>query len=319
LTRTQSCQPLLTQQQRRLRADVYRWIRSFFDTRGVLEVQTPVLSGAGNPDPHIESFQLESASAYLRTSPEFPMKRLLAANSGAIYELGPVFRRGEQGQYHNPEFTMLEWYRPGFDHQDLADEVAELIRGLFDRFGTQLQASETVEYRACFLKHTGLDPISADTRELHHFVVKNKGYKGELNRADCLDYIFSQICAPQLNPYGLSLIMNYPAELAALAKLSDTDSRIAERFEVYLGETELANGYHELLDADELQARFIQQNQIRKQNNQQDIVLDQNLLQAQANGMDACAGVAMGVDRVLMLLAGVDHLNQVIDFPWEYA
>ena len=238
-------------------------IRRFFGNRDVLEVTTPVLSGAGNTDPGIEPFELAAGcTRWLRTSPEYAMKRLLAAGSGDIYELGPVFRNGEAGRHHNPEFTLLEWYRVGWTYRQLMEEVAELVCDCGARFGHQWRGVEC-SYRELLQRHAGIDPLAAPdkdlrvrARELGLDPVGNEGFQ----RDDWLDLLISHIVQPALPADTLTLVHDFPASQAALARIRPGEPPLAERFEAFLGKLELANGYQELTDAAEQRARFEREN-----------------------------------------------------------
>ncbi|MCG5509981.1 EF-P lysine aminoacylase GenX [Ectothiorhodospira sp. A-7Y] len=304
----------------RRRADLLRSIRDFFHARGVLEVETPCLSRAGATDPAIESLAvtLPEGCVWLHTSPEFPMKRLLAAGAGDIYQIARVFRAGEAGRFHNPEFTLLEWYRVGFDHHRLMAEVDDLVRELA---GARLsRPTGYLSYRQAMLDHAGIDPLSADVGDL---AIRARALgldvRGELDRDGWLDLIMSMVVAPALPADGLTFIHDYPASQAALARICPENPAVAERFELYWGGVELANGFHELGDAAEQGARFEADNRRRRDAGQPAVAVDHHLLSALASGLPDCAGVALGVDRLLMCLSGCDHIRQVLAFDWERA
>jgi lysyl-tRNA synthetase class 2 len=309
----------------RLRARLYARIRTFFAERGVLEVETPILSAAGNTDPNIESFgtlfsghvDAGARERWLRTSPEFPLKRLLAAGVGDCYELGRVFRNGEAGGRHNPEFTMLEWYRVGWDHHRLMRETIELVQealGLVAR-----RAEVRVEsYRQLFLDGLGIDPLRASLDELRA-PLAGYGIDPEgLTRDDWLDLLLTHLLQPSFPRDRVTVIHDYPASQCALAKIRPGDPPLAERFELYLGRYELANGYHELDDAAEQRARFERDNARRRERGLRELPLDDRLLEV-LDALPACAGVALGVERLLMCLADTDAIADVLAFAFAEA
>jgi lysyl-tRNA synthetase class 2 len=311
---------IASQKSRQLRAEIYRRIRDFFQRNGVMEVETPLLSEAANTDPNIDSFQcldVDGSACYLRTSAEFPMKRLLASDCGPIYELGRVFRQAEQGDRHNPEFTMLEWYRPGFDHLQLMDEVEALLLELGAIDDTSV--IQRCLYRDLVKDRLGIDPIGASDEVLQQFVRQQGWYDSQLSRSACLDLVLSMGVIPMIQPGELLFIHGFPACQSALAAIDPEDNRVAQRFEVFLGPLELANGYNELCDPVELSERFESENQVRKTNGKPPMPVDKRLIAATEQGIRPCAGVALGVDRLLMTLGGEESLQSVINFPWSRA
>jgi lysyl-tRNA synthetase class 2 len=299
------------------RADLLAAIRAWFSQRNVLEVETPVLSRCGNTDPNIRSISTESTSKrYLRTSPEYAMKRLLAAGLGDIYELGRVFRSGESGRFHNPEFTLLEWYRCGWAYLDLAAEVGDLIRfcgkGQFDDWPVQ-----HVTYRDAFLEHTGLDPAFCDESDLSIAASERGIQAGPMEQQEWLDLLLSQVVEPNLPGETITIIHDFLPEQAALARIRPGDPPVAERFEVYLGQMELANGYQELTDGDEQQERFEKELARRKARGEEVAPLDMGLIQALGHGLPECSGVALGVDRLLMSVLKLEHMDAVLAFSSE--
>lgn len=312
----------------RLRARLNATARAFFAERGVMEVETPVLSRGGNTEPNIAPFSLEFSGRtdgaprkrWLRTSPEYALKRLLAAGSGDCYELGRVFRDGEAGGRHNPEFTMLEWYRLGWDHRRLAEETAELVRAALALVGRDARL-EHVAYRDLYRERLGLDPFLAPEEALHaalgDVVVDPEG----LVRDDWLDLLMTHRLQPGFDPAVMLAVHDWPATQCALARLRHDDDGIAvaERFELYLGPMELANGYHELLDVAEQRARFERDLDVRGRRRASRPPLDEAFLAALAQGLPACAGVAVGVDRLLMAMLGTERIADVLAFDFGRA
>jgi len=303
-----------------IRARLLQRIRAFFQAREVLEVDTPLLSRATVTDPHIESFVVQESQQgmprYLHTSPEFAMKRLLAAGSGSIYQVCKVFRQGEAGRQHNPEFSMLEWYRLGFDHHQLMDEVESLLRELLDGYRS-LAAGQRLSYRVAFQQYAGLDPLSASVTELQ-VAVKQHGIEviglDEAHKDSWLDLLMTHVVEPALPQDGPVFIYDYPASQAALARIRQSEPPLAERFELYLGGMELANGFHELTDAQEQRQRFIVDLASRKVMGLSAVPVDERFLAALEAGLPPCAGVALGIDRLVMLAAGVKSITEVLAF-----
>ncbi len=285
-----------------------------------------MLAGAAATDPQIDSLAVDWGASepmcYLQTSPEFGMKRLLAAGSGAIYYLGKAFRREQIGRRHNPEFTLLEWYRPGFDEQRLMDEVEALVVGAFDALCVPPPAVvERVSYREVFQRVLGVDPHTAALETLQNLARRSVEINWDDSDRDIwLDLLMTHVIEPELGS-GLTFIYDYPASQAALAKI-ETDASgqpVARRFEVYCHGMELANGYWELTDADEQQRRFNADLRRRRQRGQVCAPSDQRLLRALQAGIPETAGVALGVDRLLMLLTGAEAIADVLAFPFNRA
>ena len=308
-----------------LRARLNALVRAFFAERDVLEVETPILSAAGNTEPNIESFTTRFSGhvdagppeRWLRTSPEYPLKRLLAAGIGDCYELGRVFRNGEAGGQHNPEFTMLEWYRIGWDHRRLMGEAIELVEAALAMVGRR--AEVLIEsYRQLFLDELGLDPLHASIDALRapldEFGIDPTG----LQRDDWLDLLITHRLQPVFPRDRITVIHDYPATQCALAKIRPGEPPLAERFELYLGRHELANGYHELNVASEQRARFERDNATRRRRGLCEPPVDERLL-ATLDALPDCAGVALGMERLLMCLAGTDAIADVLAFPFAQA
>jgi lysyl-tRNA synthetase class 2 len=319
-------QPTASFEAMRLRAALYARIRAFFAERDVLEVETPVLSRAGNTEPNIASFSLEFSgrtdgaprTRWLRTSPEFALKRLLAAGIGDCYELGRVFRDGEAGGRHNPEFTMLEWYRIGWDHQRLIGESADVVNAALALVGRQATL-QRIAFRDLYWQRLGIDPLTADSAILHAALGDVEIDPEGLGRDDWLDLLMTHKLQPVFDRDRLMAVYDYPASQCALARIRAGDVPVAERFELYLGPLELANGYHELGDADEQRMRFERDLSVRGQRGVAAPPVDEYLLSALRAGLPDCAGVALGVDRLLMAMAGSDGIAATLAFPFQRA
>lgn len=309
-----------------LRARLNTLFRSFFAQRNVLEVETPVLSLAANTEPNIASFSLEFSgrtdgaprTRWLRTSPEFALKRLLAAGIGDCYELGRVFRDGEAGGRHNPEFTMLEWYRIGWDHRRLLDETVALLQAALALVGRTAKV-EVLDFGELYRQRLGLDPFTASIETLQQALGDVAIDPQGLTRDDWLDLLMTHRLQPAFDGDTLLAVLDWPASQAALARIRDDDPPVAERFEVYLGPLELANGYHELADATEQGARFTRDNATRAARGLPNLPIDHALLAALQQGFPDCAGVALGVDRLLMALLDTPRIADVLAFDFAHA
>ncbi len=303
------------------RARLQGIIREFFAERMVLEVETPILSQAGSTEPHLEHFKAvepDSTHHYLmNTSAELAMKRLLAAGSGDIFQINKVFRAHERGTRHQPEFTMLEWYRLDFDLHALMDEVAQLLSTLGGACLHQERVTKT--YVQVFEEIVQVDPLQTSVEELQSCFKQHTGNDAPVleDRQAYLDLIMSSIIEPGFNPNRLTFVTHYPAEQASLARLSKTNSKLAERFEVFAGGLELANGFHELCDVSEQTQRMKTENIIRQQQNKPMLDLDERFLAALAHGLPDCSGVAIGFDRVCMWVLAKQHISEVMSFTAE--
>ena len=320
-------QPSASFETLRLRARLNACIRTFFAERDVLEVETPVMSVAGNTDPNIASFHLQFSgrtdgaprTRWLRTSPEYPLKRLLAAGLGDCYELGRVFRDGEAGGRHNPEFTMLEWYRLGWDHQRLIDETAQLVQAALALVG-RTATLKRIGYHDLYREHLGIDPHTANLEQLRDAMGEVRIDPSGLTRDDWLDLLMTHRLQPTFASDQLLAVHDYPASQCALARLGERDGvPVAERFELYLGPLELANGYHELADAAEQGQRFDRDLALRQQRGDTLPPRDERLLEALQAGFPHCAGVAMGIDRLLMAMLGSPRIADVVAFDFGRA
>jgi lysyl-tRNA synthetase class 2 len=298
------------------RAAMLAAARDFFAQRGVLEVETPILSAAAVSDPQIESLATRVAGmppSYLGTSPEYPMKRLLAAGSGDIYQICKVFRDAERGRWHNPEFTLIEWYRLGFDDAALMTEVEALIGCLLAP--RRLEPAEHLSYSAALQRHAGVDAHQASDDELaaaaaRHGIVCH----ADLDRDAKLDLLMGLVVGPRLGVERPCFICDYPASQAALARLKPGLPPVAARFELYISGVELANGFHELVNGAEQRSRFNRDLELRRSRGQASRPLDENLLAAMAAGIPDCAGVALGFDRLVAIALGAPRLADAMAF-----
>lgn len=309
------------------RAESLAMIRQFFKNRSVLEVETPILCQAVDPDPQIECFNshysgpgcAEPLTMFLRSSPEFHMKRLLCAGSGSIYQIAKVFRQGELGDLHQPEFTLLEWYRLDFDHLDLIAEIDQLLLALDIKI-LGLANSQIKSYQEIFRQVLNLDPLSCDRSDLldcmhdHHINLHDTQIEEPSFYLDCL---MSHVVQPQLGLDAPLFLTDFPAPQAALARINPDDSRLSQRFELFIKGVEIANGFCELRDVLELEQRLEADIQTRARRGQTQVPLDKKLLAAQRQGLPPCAGVALGLDRLFMLLSGQKNIKNVMSFS-EY-
>ncbi|OIO59093.1 MAG: hypothetical protein COX57_10085 [Alphaproteobacteria bacterium CG_4_10_14_0_2_um_filter_63_37] len=305
----------------RLRADVLARTRRFFVEAGVLEVETPILSPASGTDPHLSPFVTRfepegggaATTLYLHTSPELYMKRLLAAGSGPIVQIGKVFRNGEAGSRHNPEFTMVEWYRPGWNLLALINEVGALLQTLLN-----CPPITTLTFQQAFVAHAGVDPLAADLATLAEATHRLHLDPPEgLDRDGLIDFLLCFAVEPHLGHEHPVALTAWPVSHAALAQVSPNDPRTAERFEVFYQGIELANGFNELCDAAEQRRRFEEDNRLRKQMEKPALPLDERFLGALEAGMPQGCGVALGFDRVVMLAAGASRIEEVMGFGWR--
>lgn len=308
----------------RARAKILKSIRDFFTARNVTEVETPLMCHTSVTDPFIQSipalFQSQSSPEeirhYLQTSPEYAMKRLLAAGSGAIFQISKAFRQGEVGRYHNPEFTMIEWYRPGFDHHDLMDEMDELLQMVLEKPG-----AERKTYTEIFTEHLRINPHLATIEELQTCAQdKNISVAGEIdNRDTWLQLLMSEYIEPRIGQNGPCFIYDFPASQAALARIQPGNPPVASRFEVYYRGIELANGFHELQDVSEQRKRFEKNNAERRQLGLKEMLIDEYFLSALTHGLPDCSGVALGIDRLIMLATNSQSIADVLSFDFARA
>ena len=301
------------------RAQLNRCIREWFYSQNILEVETPVLVSGATTDPHIDSFQV--ASRALRTSSEFHQKRLLAAGIGDNYELGKVFRIDESGRHHNPEFTMLEWYRLGIDHHQLIEEVQTLLAHLH---GEAFPGFKKISFRELWQQTAGVDIASCTAAELAECVIA-KGVEVPVQSRsfdELLDLGMATFIADTFDPQAYTCVFHYPASQASLARIDFSDPLFlcACRFEVFYGCIELANGYYELTDGEEQAERFKADNRRRSASGKPCMPVDHKLIAALKHGLPEFAGVAMGVDRLMMiLLQDIESIDQTISFNWQLA
>jgi len=289
------------------RARIIDRIRGFFSERDALEVHTPAITAAGITDLHVESMRLADGR-YLRTSPEYAHKRLLAAGSGDIYELGPVYRAGERGRCHRDEFLLLEWYRIGWQWRALAEEVVELVMHIA---AGQDWRVEFIAWRALLARETGLELETAGKKELREAA---PGAPDDLDLPELLDWLFATRLQPALPAGCLSVVHDFPACQAALARLKPGRPQWAERFEVFAGSLELANGYRELTDPIEQRRRFDRDNLRRRTLGRTAMPVDHSLIEALERGLPECSGVALGVDRLMMIALDVDDIARTRPF-----
>jgi lysyl-tRNA synthetase class 2 len=306
----------------RLRAQLLARVRAHFVATGAMEVETPVLARAGVTDVHLESLAVcradNSRAGYLHTSPEYAMKRLLCAGAPDIYQVAHVFREGERGRRHNPEFTLVEWYRVGLDDHALMDDVERLLRALLEPL-RPVGPTRRVTYAAAFGDVLGLDPLVASTRELRDAMVARGSHVPESiaeDRDNLLDLAMATLVAPHFPADRITFLYDFPASQAALARVRGP---VASRFEAFWGDLELANGFHELGDPVEQASRFEGDRIERARRGRPDREPDQRFLDALRAGLPDCAGVALGFDRVVMIAARVDSIDAVIAFPVERA
>jgi len=293
-------------------------IRRFFADRGVLEVETPLLSVATATAPHIHSLKTEchlvpERCLYLQTSPESAMKRLLAAGSGPIFQICKAFREGEQGGLHNPEFTLLEWYRPAYSARALMDEAEALLEQIL-----RVGSVRRLTYGDAFRTYAEIDPFAASTPSLRQYATRALGIASQtaasLERDTCLDLILSHCIQPALCQQA-TWLYEFPASQAQLARIRQGNPPVADRFELFVAGVELANGYCELTDSKEQRRRFLDDIAVRRRLGFPHVPIDRRLLAALEHGLPRCSGIALGVDRLAMLCSGETHLEAVIPFP----
>ncbi|MFA3791706.1 elongation factor P--(R)-beta-lysine ligase [Aliiglaciecola sp. SL4] len=317
--------PTATIQTLKKRAEINTQIREFFAHRNVLEVETPVLAHASVTDIHLQGFctqfnsplKPETESLFLQTSPEFAMKRLLCAGSGSIFQLCKSFRNEESGKHHNPEFTMLEWYRVDFNSSQLIDEIDELLQKIL-----KTDPLDRHTYQQAFLTYCDIDPLNCTLKDLkrkaEYFGFANIA-QHETSKDVLLQLLCSQVVEPKIGRVKPVAITDFPASQAALARIKQDDPRVAERFEIYFKGLELANGYYELSDVKEQLSRFKNDNQVRQQSGLTEIGLDEHFMAAMENGLPDCSGVALGVDRLVMIACEVQNIDQVMSFSIDNA
>ncbi|MGP1958701.1 MAG: elongation factor P--(R)-beta-lysine ligase [Arsenophonus sp. NC-CH8-MAG3] len=321
-----SWQPIASINNLLKRAKIIAEIRRFFLDRGVVEVETPILSKFTVTDIHLLSFETQfvspvitnNAKLYMITSPEYHMKRLLAAGSGPIYQIIKAFRNKEEGRYHNPEFTMLEWYRPHYDMYHLIDEVDDFLQQILN-----CQPAERISYQQAFHRYLNIDPIALELekKQLHDAALQLglNNTKKEENKDVLLQFLFTIGVEPNLGKNKPTVIYHFPASQAALAKISKEDHRVAERFEVYFNGIELANGFCELTDPEEQRKRFENDNKMRKEMGLSEQPIDERFLAALDNVIPDCSGVALGIDRLVMFMLNAEKISDVISFSIERA
>jgi lysyl-tRNA synthetase class 2 len=315
-----SFRPTTSWERLRQRAALLRRVREFFDARGFLEVQTPILSGDTVVDRHIDPFWLEEGGQrwWLQTSPEFAMKRLLASGAGSIYQITPVFRREELGPLHNPEFTMVEWYQVGAGQEQGLELLGDLAQATLGG-----PPAERLTYAEAFRRHVGLDPHTAEPDELVHMARRLEVVAPESFRTDdrdgWLDLLLVERVQPHLGVDRPTILYEYPASQAALARVRPGPPAVAERFELYVSGMELANGFHELTDPAELRRRNAEVNRQREADGKPPLPSESRLLAAMEAGLPDATGCALGFDRLLMVALGVRSIQEVLAFPMDRA
>lgn len=307
------------------RAFILAQVRAFFSEKNVIEVETPMLSNATVTDVHLDAFETrynyaadshfdKTTALYMQTSPEFAMKRLLASGYGCCFQIAKAFRHEQHGRYHNPEFTMLEWYRIGFNHFQLMDEVAELIGNILG-----CDQTERISYQALFVREVGIDPLTTDKEQLKVLISSYNKMSDWLILEESVDtllqFIMAEIIEKKIGNDVPCFVFDFPASQASLAKIGKDDSRVAERFECYFRGVELANGFHELTDASQQIARFEMDNTHRTKLGKTPNEIDKHFVAALKHGLPACAGVALGIDRLVMLALSAPTIDNVITFP----
>lgn len=321
-------QPTMSWQDAILRAQFIHKIRSFFMSKGIIEVETPVLSAGTVTDVHLDAFETRSNALptdpsgikcqyHLQTSPEFLMKRLLAAGYESIFQISKAFRDEEQSKHHNPEFTMIEWYRLGFTQFDLMKEMEQLFEAVLD-----ISSCDRISYQEVFLECLGLDPLATSKAKLVEVIKAADKYEEWLNNEDfdvLLQFIFSELIEVNIGQTAPCFVYDFPINQASLAKASKRDPRVAERFECYFKGLELANGFSELTSEQIQRERFNQDNIARKQRSKPTKDLDERFLSALETGLPECAGVALGLDRLLMVSLSKNSIQEVITFPFDRA
>ncbi|NQY62544.1 MAG: elongation factor P--(R)-beta-lysine ligase [Alteromonadaceae bacterium] len=311
------------------RARILKEIRRFFEARNVIEVETPLLSQGTITDVHLDAMTSrydflananmeQSATFYLQTSPEFAMKRLLASGYSCIFQICKAFRHEGYGKHHNPEFSILEWYRIGFDHFKLMHEVGELLLCIL-----RCEQPTQISYQDVFIKYLNIDPLMATREELLFIIDEhNKSSDWLLDEHDLdtlLQFVFCELIEPNIGKKAPCFVYNFPRSQASLAKINQDDPRVADRFECYYLGIELANGFHELTDASQQLQRFEQDNIKRVASKLPVRPIDHSFINALENGLPECSGVALGIDRLIMLALQIENIEQVLTFPIERA
>lgn len=303
----------------RARSDLYRLIREYFEQSAVLEVEVPLIGSQGITDPQIESFRVsgKSSEGFLQTSPEFFLKRLLAETHASCYAITKAFRDEEQGRRHNPEFSMLEWYRVGFGLEAIIQDCVDLVQKC-------LESERQVQYEtysSIFAKHFNIDPHRVGLQELQPLITERTSFTGSCESVtEALQLLLVSVIEPKFEE-GITVLRDFPVAQAALAQIgvNDAGHKVAKRFELYLEGVELANGYEELIDPVEQRARFDQDNLDRKKSGKPVQPIDEKLLGALEKGLPDCSGVSIGLDRLLMAKLGLDDIESAVLFPWDSA
>ena len=314
--------PLCSLQVLKQRAFLMSKIREYFSQQNVLEVETPILSSAGNTDVNINSFTAEKIHtdrnvSYLRTSPEFPLKRLLCSGVGDVFEIGKVFRRGEFSKTHNVEFSMLEWYRIDYDYNQLIQDVVSLFGSIFSAFELPVPDTNISTYKEAFLMYLNINIDKVTDKKLNA-ICNTHGYSGsQLTKDEGLDFLFATQIQKKFENKALTFLTLYPASQAALAQINPDDRTTSLRFEVFFQGHELGNGYQELTNGNELLERFKQDNCQRVKKELPQIDIDKHLIDALTHGMPYCSGIAVGIDRLLMIMLGCEDITELLTFNAE--
>lgn len=311
------------------RGELYRSVRSYFQSAGVQEVEVPLLAANATTDPQLISFAVKcnSGSAFLQTSPEFFLKRLLVSFPYSIFTITKAFRDEEKGSRHNPEFSMLEWYRVDFQLEQIIEDTVNLIKHCLAANGSPPQSQSIAStpvvyetYESVFAKYLHINPHQTHLDELQPLVEEHTSYQGQCESADeALQLLLCTVIEPNFGS-GINVLSNFPVSQAALAEtgLDKDGQKVAKRFELYIGDMEIANGYQELRNAEELARRFAIDNEMRIASGKAEVVPDTALLDALKAGLPACSGVSIGLDRLLMARLNVADINSVLLFPWHH-
>ncbi len=321
MTISSEWQPSASVELLKQRAHILQRIRIFFVERELTEVETPIFSHFAGTEPNLNAVTADlklrgkSCEGFLQTSPEYAMKRLLSAGMGDCFQISRVFRADEQGRFHNPEFSLLEWYRLNFDDRKLLEEVEQFLHEILN-----CGAAEYCEYQQLFVKFLEIDPLKATFKELQNCTKKVMEYPPELDsKDDYLQLLFSACIEPKIGFERPCFVTDYPASQASLARINADNPQLSCRFEVFFKGIELGNGFYELNDAEEQQQRFVEENKRRQKMGIETMEIDTRLIEALQHGLPDCSGIAIGIDRLVMLATDAKHINEVMAFPVDRA